>query len=131
MRISDLGYYSSLLRQRQMMAPQLTEEEAEMVETGPYYGMRDVAGTGGEDAVVGFVGAGVLGVVAYLLLANAGKWNNPWSLIGRIGGSISSIAAARFLFGGIFGLISAGPGSAGPLNIKPDPGVPLNAENWK
>jgi hypothetical protein len=40
MLVSDLGYYSSLLRQRAAMAPQLTEEEAEMVETGPYYGMR-------------------------------------------------------------------------------------------
>lgn len=37
-----LGYYSTLLKQREMMAPQLTEEETEMVEMGPYYGMNDI-----------------------------------------------------------------------------------------
>lgn len=39
---NNMGYYSSLLKQREMMAPQLTEEETEMVEMGPYYGMNDI-----------------------------------------------------------------------------------------
>lgn len=37
-----LGYYSTILKQREMMMPQLTEEETEMVEMGPYYGMNDI-----------------------------------------------------------------------------------------
>ena len=38
-----MGYYSSLLKQRAMMAPQMTREEAEMYEQGPYYGMHDLS----------------------------------------------------------------------------------------
>ena len=40
MYVSELGYYSSLLRQRQMMMPGMTEEEMEQEAMGPYYGMR-------------------------------------------------------------------------------------------
>lgn len=40
---SNMGYYSSLLKQRDMMSPQMTEEEYEQAAMGPYYGMGDIS----------------------------------------------------------------------------------------
>ena len=37
-----LGYYSSLLRQREMMMPGMEPEEMEQAAMGPYYGMGDM-----------------------------------------------------------------------------------------
>jgi hypothetical protein len=73
MLVSDVGYYSSLLRQREMMMPQLTEDEAEMVEMGPYYGMRGIgqdesgSGSGTPWPIIGVAVVAVAGILCFVL----------------------------------------------------------------